>query len=74
MIHVKSALAGLLAVLGAALLRYVLMVVRNWWLFWKSNIAMGFDFGLAFRSPLFWGVVALIFAAGYLWEFSRLSR
>jgi hypothetical protein len=35
---------------------------------------MGFDFGFAIRSVLFWSVVALIFAAGYVWEFNRLSR
>ena len=74
MIHIKSILAGVLAVLGTLLLHYLTVLARNYWLLWRSNAYMGFDYGLAFRSAMFWLVVTLVFAAGYVWEFRRLSR
>jgi hypothetical protein len=73
MIYLKSLLAGLCAVVLSAIL-YVLALVA-WMLsytFAESSGRVGaVSFGI---GPTQWIVGALIFAAGFWWEFRRESR
>jgi hypothetical protein len=79
MIYVKSLLAGLLAVLVACTSIVVLVVV---WLTVYSMThpsqqegSIGWDpISLVRLNPRIWLIVALIFCAGFVWEYRRLAR
>lgn len=79
MIYIKSLLAGLLAVLVACISVPVIAVIG---LIVYSMIhrsqeegSIGWDpISLVKMSPMIWFIAALIFCAGFLWEFRRLTH
>jgi Kef-type K+ transport system membrane component KefB len=77
MILLKSILAGLLAVIVAAI---VLPVGVCYYLTWRlqrdkpgQEIAIGFDPVTAARSPVSWIIAAIVFSLGFYWECRRLK-
>lgn len=75
MIYVKSILAGLLAVLGAAILLIIVVVVGISILSRSQSSqagSVGWD-PIALARPFTWLMVVVgIFLVGFLWEFYRL--
>jgi hypothetical protein len=73
-IYLKSTVAGLLAVLAAAILTVVVVAVRLSIALRSSDTgAVGWD-PISLAKPLTWlGVVLGIFLAGFFWEFFRVS-
>jgi hypothetical protein len=73
MIYMKSALAGVLAVVAAAILTVGVVTIR-------LSIAsrstesgvVGWD-PISVANPMTWLVVVGIFSGGFLWEFLRAS-
>ena len=73
MIYFKSAMAGILALVAAAVFLYMLLVL----VVIVSSKGAGFDlprWHIQIESPLFWAQVIIVFAAGFFWEFRRLSN
>jgi len=77
MLLLKSILAGLIAVIVAAI---VLPAGIAYYLMWTTHpdkpgqeIAVGFDPVYAARSPVSWIIAALVFALGFYWEYRRLK-
>jgi hypothetical protein len=73
-IYLKSTLAGLLAVLAAAILTVIVVVVYVSIASRSSETgAVGWD-PISLARPLTWlGVVLGIFVVGFFWEFFRVS-
>ncbi len=71
MLVLKSVLAGLLALLGAAVILWALLFIILPIL--KPGISVGFDPVSFVRSPGLWLIAIVILAASY-WQFRRLSR
>jgi len=79
MIYLKSLLAGLLAIVAACIVLPVLTVVG---LIVYSMIhrsqeegSIGWDpISLVRMNPRVWVIAALIFCAGFIWEYRRLAR
>jgi hypothetical protein len=77
MVYLKSAIAGILAVATTALLIYAILTLLLIILVAHKNAHEGFDlpyWHVHTGSPAFWIVVAIVFAAGFLWEFRRISK
>ena len=79
MIYVKSLLVGLLAVLGATFLLLVAavagIVAYNAIHPPSGEEQIGWDpISLTRQNPIVWLIVALIFCAGFFWEYKRLAR
>ena len=77
MILLKSILAGLIAVIVAAI---VLPVGVAYYLTWRiqrdkpgPEIAIGFDPVSAASSPVSWIITAIVFSLGFYWEYRRLK-
>jgi hypothetical protein len=77
MVLLKSTLAGLLAVIVAAI---VLPVGVCYYLTWRlqrdkpgQEITIGFDPVNAARSRVGWIIAALVFSLGFYWEYRRLK-
>jgi hypothetical protein len=71
MIYVKSFLTGLGALIVVALLAVVILVVKVW-----MSSAGGF-FGVGAIAGPGWPVLTvsvLVFAAGFVWQYRRLSH
>ena len=73
----KSILAGLIAVIVAAI---VLPVGIGYYLTWRFQrekpgqaISIGFDPVAAARFPSLWIVAAIVFSLGFYWEYRRLK-
>jgi hypothetical protein len=76
MIYLKSAIAGILAVMATALLIYTTFTLLLIILIARRNANAGFDrphWHLRTESPAFWILVLIVFAVGFLWEFRRIS-
>jgi hypothetical protein len=72
MVFLKSLVAGTVAVATAGALSpivmgiYFLVVYRP-----QANEAIGWDPTSFAKQPMIWAVAALIFLAGFVWEFRR---
>jgi len=72
-VYVKSIVAGVLALLCAAVLVPTILIVVV--VVILSPIGMGIEMPRwQLGSPLFWLFAIIIFSAGFLWEFRRLSK
>jgi hypothetical protein len=72
-IYCKSVLVGLLAlVVSVIVLGSVLYVGLQAWIRLHGGSYLG-GITLSLKSPLLWGVILLIFGAGFYWEYRRLS-
>ena len=71
MIYLKSVLMGV-AALVASLILFVAISVLPVLAGWRNSGSGGFGFAIDI-GPIFWIVAALIFAAGFWWEFRRAS-
>lgn len=72
MIHLKSPIAGILALMLAALLAYTILTLVLLIMVRPD----GFDlprWHVHAESPAFRKLVIIIFGAGFLWEFHRIS-
>jgi uncharacterized BrkB/YihY/UPF0761 family membrane protein len=79
MIYIKSLLAGLLAVLVACISLPVLavigLIVYNMIHRSQEEGSIGWDpVSMVRISPMICFIAALIFCAGFLWEYRRLAR
>ena len=72
MIYLKSVLMGV-AALVASLILFVAISVLPVLAQWRNSGSGGFGFAVD-MGPIFWIVAALIFAAGFWWEFRRASQ
>lgn len=73
MIYLKSAIAGIFALMLAGLLAYTILTLVLLIMFRPD----GFDLPrvhVDVESPAFWIFVIIIFGAGSLWEFHRISK
>ncbi len=72
MIYVKSVAAGITVVVLATLLSSLLIGL---YLAYKSkqNEAIGLDLISFAKTPLAWLIVAVIFMAGFFWEFRHIK-
>ena len=66
MVYLKSIIAGVLALLFAAVLIATIFLVA------VRVIGIGIDMNLG--SPLFWLPAIVVFGAGFFWEYRRLSK
>jgi len=75
MVLVKSALAGLVALIlaFAVLLMLVMFGVFIYSTFHQTEGSVGWD-PISLKSPIIIVVAILIFCAGFLWEFRRLTH
>jgi hypothetical protein len=72
---VKSAVVGLLFVLGSALLIPILALIAVMMAPPAAvGTALGWDPVSFLKSPTGWALLALIFTAGFLWECRLLSH
>jgi len=70
----KCILAGLFLVVAAAILFPLSLLVASLFLHNQSEGAsIGFDVVSIGRNPLIWTVAAVVFLAGYLWEYNRIK-
>lgn len=74
-IYLKSAVAGLIAVMfalvaavGAAIVSVIVMSRRA-----SEDTSIGWDPVSFARDPVPWIVMALVFAAGFWWRYHRLA-
>ena len=74
MVVVKSVLAGIAAVIVAAILGIVILAVMSFALLknYDSRGIGAVSFGI--NQTVFWISAALIFVAGFWWEFQRASK
>jgi uncharacterized BrkB/YihY/UPF0761 family membrane protein len=72
MIYIKSVLVGILTLILTVFSLVLCLLIYS---ATSSNpdFAIGWDPRGA-KSPLFWIVVMLIVAVGYIWEYRRLSK
>ena len=75
MVLVKSALAGLVALIlaFAVLLMLVMFGLFIYSTFHQTEGSVGWD-PISLKSPIIIVVAILIFCAGFLWEFRRLTH
>ncbi|PYX28542.1 MAG: hypothetical protein DMG80_16310 [Acidobacteria bacterium] len=75
MVLVKSALAGLLALIAAfvVLLTLVMLGLFSYSTFHQAEGSVGWD-PISLKSPITLVVAVLIFCAGFFWEFRRLTN
>ena len=73
MIYVKSLLAGVAALVAAAILYFGVLVASA---FRKAppGTVVGVDIRGFTRQPFFWLIPLLAFATAFYWEFRRASR
>jgi hypothetical protein len=75
MIYLKSLLVGVATMLLSAVL---FTVGTIWWESRKINVpaatSVGWDIRALTQQPLFLLILILGFAAGFYWEFTRVSR
>ncbi len=79
MIYIKSLLAGLVAVLAACISVPIIAVIGVivYGMIHRSQEegSIGWDLiSLVKTVPMIWFIAALIFCAGFLWEFHRLTH
>ena len=70
MIYLKSILMGMAALI-VSLILYVAMSVLPLVAQWRDSGSGGIGIVSATIGPVFWIVAALIFAAGFWWQFRR---
>jgi len=77
MILLKSILAGLIAVIVAAI---ILPVGIGYYLTWKLQrdkpgqaVTVGFDPVSAAKSPVVWLIAVVVFSLGFYWKYRRLK-
>ena len=68
MIYLKSVVVGLLVVFLGAVVVAATILIR----IWTAHSGV-FTMALNLRSPFLWGVLLLIFGAGFYWEYRRTS-
>ena len=75
MVFVKSALAGLLALIAsfAVLLMLAMLGLFIYSTFHQTEGSVGWD-PIALKSPITLVVAVLIFCAGFVWEYRKLLR
>ena len=73
MIYLKSTIAGLAALLLAAVVIYITALLAIVVLFRSGGIDLPI-WHVHSESPTFWLLVTVIFALGFFWEFRRLSN
>ncbi len=72
---VKSAVVGILFVLGFALVCPVVMIAALMLLPPKGGGAsVGWEPVSVMRSPLAWTILAAVFVIGFVWEYRRLAH
>jgi len=75
MIYVKSLVAGIAAVVIATILPPFLMGLYLYIAYKpKENEAIGWDPISFTKQPVAWLIIALIFVAGFVWEFRRAAK
>jgi len=74
MVYVKSLLAGIAALVIAAVLSPFVMLIYVYVVYRPAaNQAVGWDPVSFAKQPLSWLIGTLIFLAGFLWEFRRAT-
>ena len=75
MIYVKSLVVGIAAVVIATILSPFLMGLYLYIAYKpKENEAIGWDPISFTKRPVAWLIIALIFVAGFVWEFRRAAK
>jgi hypothetical protein len=73
MIYIKSILVGILGlVVSIVVLASIWYVGLQVWIRVRGGNNF-YSLSISLWSPLIWGFVLLIFAAGFYWEYRRLS-
>jgi hypothetical protein len=72
MVYLKSLIAGSVAVVIAAALSPIVMGIYFYFVYSRgTDETTGWDPTSLVRQPLIWTVTAVIFMAGFVWEFRR---
>ncbi len=72
MIYLKSLLAGIVAVLIGATLSPIVMGIYFYFVYSRgADETTGWDPTSFVKQPLIWTITAVIFGAGFVWEFRR---
>ena len=72
MVYLKSLVAGTVAVVIAATLSPIVMGIYFYFVYSRgTDETIGWDPTSFVKQPLIWTMTALIFVAGFVWEFRR---
>jgi hypothetical protein len=75
MVYVKSILAGLAAVVVSAVVLPIVALMAPTVRYRRGGYqGIGFDPSLLVHWPVAWVVGAVVFSAGFYWEFQRASK